>query len=447
MSPRSRLSLCAPLKGRTEPVELWVLFGSFAVALLAGVPVAFALALSSTLTIMVSGLPPELAFQRMASGMNAFALMAIPFFIYAGEIMQRGGIAERLVKLANAMIGRMRGGLGLVNVMGSMLFGGISGSAVADVSALGSTLVPVMREKGYDADYAVNVTVTSATIGLTVPPSHNMIIYSIAAGGTVSVSSLFLAGVVPGLVTGLCLMVAAYLVAVRRGYPAETFPGWSVLVLTFVTALPGLLTAVIIVGGVLSGIFTATESAAIAVIYALLVTSLVYRSLTWADFWEATKAAVGTTAMVLLIIGAASAFGWLLAFHRVPAQLFALLQSVSDSTVVILLIINVILLALGTFMDMAPLIAITTPIFLPVVVELGMDPVQFGILLMINLGIGLVTPPVGSVLFVGCAVAGIRIEEAVRTIWPFYLALIAALIMVTYVPATSMWLPNLVEGR
>jgi tripartite ATP-independent transporter DctM subunit len=424
-------------------MELTILFGSFVLFLFLGVPIAVCLAGSSMITILYMDLPPMIVFQRMASGMNVFALMAIPFFIYAGELMLHGGISDRLVRLANAIIGHIRGGLGLVNVLASMLFGGISGSAVADASALGATLIPMMKEKGYDADYAVNVTITSATIGLTVPPSHNMIIYSIAAGGTVSVASLFMAGFVPGVVTGLCLMAAAYLVAAKRGYPKEKFPGFQFLVATFAVALPGLLTAVIIVGGVLSGVFTATESSAIAVIYALLVTVFAYRTLTWKRFLTATISAVKTTAMVLLIIGTAASFAWLLALNQVPAKLFTLLQSVSDNPLVIMLMVNVILLFLGTFMDMAPLIIICTPIFLPVMEQLGMDPIQFGIVMMINLGIGLVTPPVGTVLFVGCAVGKIPIEETVKSIWPYYLALLMALLLVTYVPAFSMFIPNL----
>ncbi len=425
-------------------MTLVVLFGTFLLLLLLGVPIAFTLGVSAFATVLYMDLPLMVVFQRMAAGMNVFALMAIPFFIYAGELMLHGGIAERLVRLANAIIGHVRGGLGLVNVLASMLFGGISGSAVADASALGSVLIPMMREKGYDADYAVNVTVTSATIGLIIPPSHNMIIYSIAAGGTVSVASLFLAGVVPGVLTGVCLMVAAYAVAVRRGYPREARPNWRVLIVTFAAALPGLITAIIIVGGVISGVFTATESSSIAVIYALIITAFAYRSLNWRAFVTATMNAVRTTAMVLLLIGTAAAFGWLLALNQVPAQLFELMQTISDNPIVTLLIINLILLFLGTFMDMSPLIVITTPIFLPVVKALGMDPVQFGILLMINLGLGLVTPPVGTVLFVGCAVAKIRMEDTLKTIWPFYLALLAALFLVTYIPAISMTLPRLV---
>jgi tripartite ATP-independent transporter DctM subunit len=425
-------------------MELVILFGVFATLLVLGVPIAFTLGVSSFATVLYLDLPPMVVFQRMAAGMNVFALLAIPFFIYAGEVMLHGGIADRLVRLANAVIGHVRGGLGLVNVLASMLFGGISGSAVADASALGSTLIPMMRQKGYDADYAVNVTVTSATIGLVIPPSHNMIIYSIAAGGTVSVSSLFLAGVIPGVLSGLCLMVAASVVALKRGYPRETFPGIQALIIAFATALPGLITAIIIIGGVLSGIFTATESSSVAVIYALIVTAFAYRSLSLKAFLTATVNAVKTTAMVLMVIGTAAAFGWLLALTQVPAQLFELMKAISDNPLVILLIINVILLFLGTFMDMSPLIVITTPIFLPVVKALGMDPVQFGIVMMINLGLGLVTPPVGAVLFVGCAVAKIRIEDTIKSVWPFYFAILGALLLVTYFPAISMTLPGLI---
>lgn len=427
-------------------MELVVLFSTFTLLLLLGVPIAVTLGASAMVTVVYMDIPPMVVFQRMASGMNVFSLMAIPFFIYAGELMQHGGISVRLVRLANAMIGHIRGGLGLVNVLSSMLFGGISGSAVADVSALGSTLIPMMKEKGYDSDYAVNVTVTSATIGLIVPPSHNMIIYSIAAGGTVSVSTLFMAGFLPGILTGVSLMIATYLVALKRGYPRETFPGFKMLLLFFANALPGLFTAVIIVGGVLSGIFTATESAAIAVIYALLVTGLFYRSMKWENFIAATLGAVKTTAMVLLIIGTAASFAWLLALNQVPDRLFDILQAISDNPYVIMLMVNIILLFLGTFMDMSPLIIICTPIFLPVMVQLGMDPVQFGIVLMINLCIGLVTPPVGSVLFVGCAVGKITMEQTARTIWPFYLVMVITLLLVTYIPAISMLVPNLFSG-
>ena len=300
-----------------------------------------------------------------------------------------------------------------------------------------------MKEKGYDADYAVNVTVTSSIAGIIIPPSHNMIIFAIAAGGGVSISKLFLAGVVPGVLMCLCLAVAAYLVAVRRGYAAERFPGWTALALGFAGALPGLLTAVIIVGGVLSGVFTVTESGAFGAIYAFAVTLLAYRSLTWASFRIAVASAVRTTAMVMILIACAAAFAYMLTFYRVPARTVELLTGLTDNWILILLMINAVLLLLGMIMDMAALILICTPIFLPVATSLGIDPHQFGMILLVNLGLGLCTPPVGSCLFVGCAVGKLPMERAVRTIWPFYLAILVALMLVTFVPAVSMTLPSL----
>lgn len=425
-------------------MELILLLGLLALLLILGVPVAFALGLSSLITFVFMDIAPVVAFQRIATGVNVFALMAIPFFVFAGDLMQQAGIAERLVRVADAAMGRMRGGLGVVDVGASMMFGGVSGSAVASVSALGSTLIPMMKSKGYDADYAVNVTSTSAILGILIPPSHNMIIYAAAAGVSVSVADLFLAGVVPGIVTGIFLAIAAWAVAVKRGYPKGEFPGWPAFARAFAAALPGLLTAVIIFGGVLGGVFTPTESSAVAVIYTLVIALIVYRTLGFRGFATAAQNAVKTTAMVMLIIGSAAAFGWLLALLEAPDQLANLLQTLTDNPILILLLINLILLVLGTFMDMAPLIVITSPIFLPVAMATGMDPVQFGIMLMLNLGIGLVTPPVGSVLFVGCAVGKIRVEEAVRTIWPFYLALFVALMAITFVPSLTLTLPGLI---
>ncbi len=422
-------------------MELWILFGSFFLLIAFNVPIAFALGISAAATIIYDGLPLMVEVQRIASGIGVFSLLAIPFFIYAGELMLYGGIAERLVRFANSLVGHVRGGLGLVNVLASMLFGGISGSAVADTSALGAILIPLMKKKGYDVDYAVNVTITASTTGILIPPSHNMIIYSLAAGGGVSVAALFMAGIVPGILTGLCLMVAAYLVAVKRGYPKDAWPGWRAVGIGFVGAFPGMFAAVIIIGGTLSGIFTVTESAAIGAIYALLVTVFVYRSLSFGDFWKATINATKTTAMVMLLIGTANAFGYVLALHQVPAKTIELMHGISNNPYMILLIINVILLILGCIMDMAGLILICTPIFLPVVKSIGMDPVQFGMLMMLNLGTGLCTPPVGTCLFVGCSIGKIRIEEAVRTIWPFYLAMFVALMFVTYVPVVSLWVP------
>lgn len=425
---------------------LTLLLSVFAGCVFIGVPVAFALGIAAVGAFFVEGLPMMVAFQRIISGINVFSLMAIPFFIFAGELMFHGGIAIRLVRFASSAVGAVRGGLGVVNVLSSMLFGGISGSAVADISALGSILIPVMKEKGYDDDYAVNVTVTSSIAGIVIPPSHNMILFAVAAGGTVSISKLFLAGVVPGMLMCTCLAIVAYLVAVKRGYKAEVFPGFRALALSFIMAIPGLFTAVIIVGGVLSGIFTVTESGAFGTIYAFIVTIVVYRSLTWSGFVIAVRNSVRTTAMVMILIACAGAFGYMLTYFQVPTLMTDFMLGISENPVAILLMINVMLLMLGMIMDMAALILICTPIFLPLAVSIGVDPLQFGMILMMNLGLGLCTPPVGSCLFVGCAVGNVPIEKAVRTIWPFYGAILLALMLVTFVPAFSMTLPGLLDG-
>ena len=424
-------------------MAITILFTSFAALLLMGVPVAFCLGLSSMATVLYIGIPPVVIFQQMSTGMNAFAMLAIPFFIYSGDLMIRGGIADRLIQFASSLVGHLRGGLGQVNVITCTLFGGISGSAVADASAVGGIMIPQMVKRGYAPDYAVNVTANAAIIALLIPPSHNMIIYSLAAGGTISIADLFTAGVVPGLILCIALMVAAWAVAVNRGYPADIFPGFLTVARLFVAATPGLLLIAIIFGGVRSGVFTATESSCIAVIYALLITIFVYRGLDFKGFTHATLGAVRTTAMVLLIIGAASSFGWLMAFLEVPKGTIALMQAMSDNPLVILLMINVILLVLGTFMDMAPMIIICTPIFLPVVKAIGVDPVHFGVILILNAGIGLNTPPVGSVQFVACAIGKVSISESMKTIWPFYGASVAVLLLITYVPAFSLWLPGM----
>ncbi|MEM1130906.1 MAG: TRAP transporter large permease, partial [Pseudomonadota bacterium] len=340
---------------------LALLLGTFAVCVVIGTPVAFALGIAALGAFWVEGLPLLVVFQRIISGINVFSLMAIPFFIFAGELMFHGGIAMRLVKFAQAAVGAVRGGLGIVNVFSSMLFGGISGSAIADISALGSILVPVMKDKGYDADYAVNVTVTSSIAGIIIPPSHNMIIFALATGGVVSISKLFLAGVLPGILMCICLAIAAYWVAVRRGYSAERFPGWTALAITFASAIPGLLTAVIIVGGVLSGVFTVTESGAFGAMYALVVTLLVYRSMTWEKFKKAVVQSVRTTSMVMVLIACAGAFAYMLTFYRVPDKTVTLLTELTENPILILLMINVVLLLLGMIMDMAALILICTP--------------------------------------------------------------------------------------
>ncbi|KGM48154.1 TRAP transporter large permease [Pseudooceanicola atlanticus] len=424
-------------------MELFVLFGSFTFLLLIGTPVAFCLGASSFATIAYIGLPPVVVFQRLNSGISVFALMAIPFFIYAGELMVRGDIARRLVALAGGVVGHLRGGLGQVNISASVLFGGISGSAAADATAIGGIMIPQMAERGYGRDYAVSVTVMSSIIALMLPPSHNLIIYSISAGGRLSIADLFTAGIIPGLVLALSLMVVAWWIARKRGYPTERFPGLGAVMGLLINAIPGLILVAIIFGGVRSGVFTASESSCIAVVYAILVTIFAYRTLSWTAFVDATLNAVRTSSMVLLVIGSAAAFGWLLAYMRVPTALVEALKDVSDNPIVILLLLNVVLLLLGTFMDMSPLIVITTPIFLPVATAYGVDPVHFGIILILNLGIGLCTPPVGAVLFVGCAVGRISVGRAMRSILPFYGAAVATLMLVTYIPALSLWLPSL----
>jgi tripartite ATP-independent transporter DctM subunit len=423
-----------------------ILLGLFAVGILIGMPVAVSLGIAALSAFFYEGLPTLIAFQRISSGVSSFSLLAIPFFIFAGELMLHGGIANRLVQFATALVGSRRGGLGIVNVFSSMLFGGISGSAVADTSALGSILIPVMKREGYRADYAVNVTVSSSIAGIMIPPSHNMILYAVAAGGGISVSQLFMAGVVPGVLMCILLGLATWLVAIKHGYPSVPFPGWRTVLVTAGRAIPGFFTAVIIVGGVLSGVFTVTESGAIGVVYALLITTLVYRELTWQGFLIAVRQAAKTTALVMILVGCAAVYGYMLAFYQVPEALGGFITSYTDNPITVLLLINVMLLFAGMVMDMAALILICTPIFLPLATQFGMDPIQFGMVLMMNLGLGLCTPPVGSCLFVGCAIGGVKIEKAVLTIWPFYLAILTALALTTYVPAVSLTLPHLLFG-
>ncbi|MFW6214376.1 MAG: TRAP transporter large permease [Alkalispirochaetaceae bacterium] len=423
-----------------------ILLGSFGVMLVLKVPVTFSLAASSILTAFFLEIPMMAIVQRMVQGVRVFSLLAIPFFILAGEMMGRGGISRRLIQFSNLIVGRVRGGLAQVNVLASMFFGGISGSAVADVSSIGTIMIPMMKKKGYDGDYSVAVTVTSACQGIIIPPSHNMIIYSLAAGG-VSVGRLFLGGIIPGVMLGVALMILSYIIAVTRNYPKEQRYTLKEAITLTKDAILGLLTAVIIIGGVISGVFTATESAAIATVYAFIITFFVYREIPLREFRVILFASLRTLAMVMSLIAAASAFGWLLAFLQVPAKVTELLLSLTTNRVALLLLINLLLLLLGTIMDMAPLILITTPILFPVVVgALGMHPVQFGIMLMLNLGIGLATPPVGSALFVGCAVGKISIENATKAMLPFYGVMIVVLMLVTFVPDLVMFIPNLVMG-
>lgn len=429
-------------------MELTVLALSFTLFLVLGVPVAFAIGLSSVATILAAGLPVAVVFQKMVGGMQVFSFLAIPFFVFAGELMLYGGIAERIVRFANSLVGHVRGGLGMSNVIGCTLFGGVAGSPLADVSAMGSVMIPLMKKEGYDADYAVNVTTHSALVGAIMPTSHNMIIFTLATSGIASVSvlSLILAGLVPAIILTLCNLGAAYYVAVKRGYPTRgSFPGWGEVMRAFGASLPGLLVVVIILAGILSGAFTATESASIAVAWALMVTVLVYRSLSLTHFLKACTKACKTTGVVLLLIGISNAFGYFMALYEVPQLTGELMKSVSSQPWVIFLMINVLLFVLGTFLDMAATILICTPIFMPIAMQFGMDPVQFGIVMLINCALGLNTPPVGSVQFVGCAIGEISVGQVMRSILPFYSALGLCLLLVTYVPLFSLWLPSLVK--
>lgn len=419
-------------------MELVVLLLSLLGLLAIRVPVAFALLISSMIVFALIGLNPLVAVQRLSAGIDVFTLMAIPFFVFAGDLMTQTGIAARLIKVAEGMFGRVRGGLGHVNVGASMMFGAISGSAIASVSAIGSTMIPAMEEKGYDRDFAVNVTSSAAVLGLIIPPSHNMIIYAAAATVSVSVGELFVAGILPGIMCGIALMITVSIIAARKGYPKGVFPGFRALAYSAIAAIPGLMTAIIIVVGILGGVFTPTESSAVAIVYTLVIGIFVYRSLGINEFKAAALNSAKTTAMIMLIIGAAAAFGWLLALLDAPKMMSELILGLTESPVLILLMVLACLLVLGTFMDMAPLIIIVTPIFLPIVGEIGVDPVHFGIIMMLALGIGTITPPVGTVLFVGSAVGKIPVEDTVKTMWPFYLALILCLLLVAYVPAISL---------
>ncbi len=420
-----------------------VLLGSFFVLLVLGMPVAFALGVAALIGALYAHLPLAAVLLKVSDSVDDFALLAIPFFVLAGALMAEGGMARRLVAFANVFVGFMRGGLAMVNVLASMFFGGVSGSAVADTSSIGSIMIPMMKKQGYDDHFAVNLTITGATQGIVIPPSHNAIIYSYAAGGAVSVAQLFLAGVIPGIMVGLSLMTLSYIVSTRRGYPRGNFvPLRQALKITW-EALAGLATVIIIVGGILGGVFTPTESAAVAAVWAFFVTMFLYRDLKWRELPRVMVGVIKTVAMVMIVIGFAGSFGYMMTLMQIPAKATHFLLGISSNKYAILAMINVLLLILGTFMDMAPLLLICTPIMLPVVQAIGISPVHFGIVMMLNLSIGLVTPPVGTVLFVGCAIGKIPIEKATRHLWPFWLAMLVVLMLVTYVPALALWIPSL----
>jgi len=422
-----------------------ILLGSLLLLIALGVPVAYALGLASLAGALWIDIPLDAVMLKISDGVDNFSLLAIPFFVLAGAIMAEGGMAQRMVAFAGIFVGFIRGGLALVNILASTFFGAISGSSVADTASIGSVLIPQMEKKGYPRVFATSVTVCGSVQAILIPPSHNAVIYSLAAGGTVSIAHLFLAGVLPGLLLGLTLMAMCLAIARRQGFPRGEPVAPREALRISIDALWGLMTMVIIMGGILGGVFTATESASIACVYAFLVTMFVYRDYRWRDLDKLMHRTVRTVAIVMILIGFASGFGYIMALMQLPAQVTAFFTSLSQDKHAILLLINVMLLALGTLMDMAPLILICTPILLPVVQALGVDPVHFGMIMLVNLGIGLITPPVGSVLFVGCAVGKVKIEQVTRSIWPFYLGLLAVLALVTYVPAISLWLPGFLK--
>ena len=397
-----------------------VLLASFFAMILLRFPIAYAVALSSVFCLLYQGLPLATICQQMVKGISSFSLMAVPFFIVMGCLMGSGGISEKLIALANACVGWMRGGMAMVNIVASYFFGGISGSAAADTASIGSILIPMMVEQGYDDDFSTAVTITSSCEGLLVPPSHNMVIYATTAGG-VSVGSLFLAGYIPGALLAVSLMIGSYIISVKRSYPKAVL---------------------IVVVGVVGGVFTATESAAIAVIYSLVVSVFIYRGLDWKGVWRVMGDCVDTLSIVLILIATSSIFGYCLTRLHVPVMAANAITGFTNNPIVLALLLNLILLILGCIMDMAPIILIATPILLPIATSIGLDPVQFGIMVVLNCGIGLLTPPVGAVLFIGSAVSKVPMERVVKATLPFYLCMIITLLLITFVPAISLWLPQ-----
>jgi tripartite ATP-independent transporter DctM subunit len=424
-------------------MDAFVLLFTLAILLALGMPVAFAVGLSAVAGALWIDLPLEALMIQITSGVNKFTLLAIPFFILAGAIMAEGGIARRLVNFAYIFVGFIRGGLSLVNIVASTFFGAISGSSVADTASIGTVMIPEMEKKGYPREYAAAVTASGSVQAILIPPSHNSVIYSLAAGGTVSIATLFIAGVLPGLILGLSLMVLCLCFARKRGYPKGERVPFKQALKIFFDALWGLMTVVIILGGILSGIFTATESAAVACLWAFFVTMFIYRDYKWNELPKLMCRTVKTVTIVMILIGFAAAFGAVMTYMQLPMRITEFFTSLSDNKYVILMYLNIMLLLIGTLMDMAPIILILTPVLLPVTNSLGIDPVHFGMIMMVNLGIGLITPPVGSVLFVASAVSKQKIVAVVREMLPFYGMLLVVLGMVTYIPAISLWLPRM----
>jgi len=424
-------------------MDAFVLLFTLAILLALGMPVAFAVGLSAVAGALWIDLPLEALMIQITSGVNKFTLLAIPFFILAGAIMAEGGIARRLVNFAYIFVGFIRGGLSLVNIVASTFFGAISGSSVADTASIGTVMIPEMEKKGYPREYAAAVTASGSVQAILIPPSHNSVIYSLAAGGTVSIATLFIAGVLPGLLLGMGLMALCLCFARKRGYPKGERIPFKQALKTMLDALWGLMTVVIILGGILSGIFTATESAAVACLWAFFVTMFIYRDYKWNELPKLMCRTVKTVTIVMILIGFAAAFGAVMTYMQLPMRITAFFTSLSDNKYVILMYLNIMLLLIGTLMDMAPIILILTPVLLPVTNALGIDPVHFGMIMMVNLGIGLITPPVGSVLFVASAVSKQKIEAVVKEMLPFYGMLLVVLGMVTYIPAISLWLPHM----
>jgi tripartite ATP-independent transporter DctM subunit len=425
-------------------MDAFILLGSFIALILIGMPVAFALGLSALIGAWWIEIPFDALMIQVAGGVNKFSLLAIPFFVLAGAIMAEGGMSRRLVAFAGVLVGFVRGGLSLVNIVASTFFGAISGSSVADTASVGSVLIPEMERNGYPRDFSTAVTVSGSVQALLTPPSHNSVLYSLAAGGTVSIASLFMAGIMPGLLLSAVMMGLCMIFARKRNYPkGEVIPLRKALKIAG-EALWGMMAMVIILGGILSGVFTATESAAIAVLWAFFVTMFIYRDYKWRDLPKLMHRAVRTVSIVMILIGFAASFGYILTLMEIPMKITTAFLTLSDNRYVILMCINIMLLLLGTVMDMAPLILILTPILLPVIVGIGVDPVHFGMIMLVNLGIGLITPPVGAVLFVGAAVGKVTIEATVKALLPFYVALFMVLMAVTYIPAISLWLPSVV---
>lgn len=427
-------------------VEVLILVVSFLVFLSLRVPIAFAIGLAALFTLL-SAMPflPSVTTlaQRMATSLDSFTLSAIPFFILAGQIMNRGGIAVRLINFAKAIVGPLPGGLAFVNIISCMLFGAISGSAVAAASAIGGFMNPMMEKDGYDKSFSAAVNITSATTGLIIPPSNVLIVYSLASGG-VSIAALFIAGYVPGLLIGLALMIVALIYSIIKKYPTDKLVGFKEFFKRFVDAFPSLMLLVVVIGGIVAGIFTATEASAIAVIYTLVL-GFVYKEITFKDISPILLETIKTSAIVLLLVSTSIAMSWVMSYENIPQEISNTLLSISDNPIVILIIINLILLFVGVFMDMTPAVLIFTPIFLPIVTELGMDPIHFGIIMIMNLCIGLCTPPVGSVLFVGCSVADLKIQQVIKPLLPLFLVMIGVLLLITYFPDLTLWLPRIFD--